>query len=253
MRAWGLLAARSRVGAEAATPPVAAPEVRPDQGHASARLAIGFGARDGRWFQELAARGGYHTLSDPLAGYVPGAGIEFLDLGLRHYQGDRGIILDHLSLVGIRSLSARNELVEPISWRLGGGLERYRTEPSDEKGTLVGMLWAGAGPSLALGERGVASLMAEASVAAGADCPDACFLAAGPALTVTWPATERWQLSLEGRYQLLLSDGLGDRYDVALGQTFALRPNLALKLDLLVEDDRNGAQTEWSSGLHWYF
>ena len=29
--------------------------------------------------------------------------------------------------------------------------------------------------------------------------------------------------------------------------------NLALKLDLLLEKDRGGPQTEWSTSLHWYF
>ena len=33
----------------------------------------------------------------------------------------------------------------------------------------------------------------------------------------------------------------------------ALRRNLALKVGLLLEDDRDGLQTEWASALHWYF
>ncbi len=86
--AWRLLAARSRIAVAASTPPVPEPAVRPDQGHGSARLALGLGARDGRFFQSLSVRPGYHALSDPAAGYVPGAEIDFLDLGLRHYEGD---------------------------------------------------------------------------------------------------------------------------------------------------------------------
>jgi hypothetical protein len=252
-RAWRLLLARSRLAAEPALPPVPEPAVRPDEGHESARVGIGVGARDGRLFQSLEARPGYHDLRDPPAGYPPGAEIGFLDLGLRHYQGDRTIVLDRLTLVSIRSLSPWTELGRPLSWRLGGGLERYRARPSDERGTLVGALWGGAGPSLALPGGGLASLMADAEAAAGTDCPDACFVALGPALSVLWPATDWWSLALEGRWQLMLSDDLGERYELGFGQTFALRRNLALRLDLLLEDGRGGLQTEWASALHWYF
>ena len=88
---------------------------------------------------------------------------------------------------------------------------------------------------------------------AGTDCPDACFLAVGPALTLVWPLADWWTLTLDGRFQLLVSDDLAARSDLSLGQTFALRRNLALKVGLLLEDDRDGLQTEWASALHWYF
>jgi hypothetical protein len=50
-----------------------------------------------------------------------------------------------------------------------------------------------------------------------------------------------------------VSDDAAARSGLALGQTFALRRNLALKVGLLLEDDRDGLQTEWSSALNWYF
>ena len=252
-RAWQLLAARSRIAVAASTPPVPEPAVRPDQGHGSARLAFGLGARDGRFFQSLSARPGYHTLSDPEAGYVPGAEIDFLDLELRHYAGDRGPILDKLTAVGIRSLSPRDELFKPISWQLGGGLERFRRDEHDEQGALVGALWGGAGPAMALGGQGLASLMGEAKVTAGPDCGDTCFVALGPAFSLIWPLTERWTVQLDSRLQALLGETITDRFDAGLGQTLALTANLALKLDLMLDKDRGGPQTEWSTSLHWYF
>ncbi len=251
--AWQLLAARSQIAVAASPPPVPEPAVRPDQGHGSARIGIGLGARDGRFFQSLSARPGYHTLSDPEGGYVPGAEIDFLDLELRHYAGDRGPTLNRLTVVGIRSLSARDELFRPVSWQLGGGLDRFRRDGHDEKGALVGALWGGAGPAVALGGRGLASLMGEAKVTAGPDCADTCFVALGPALTLIWPLTERWTVQLDSRVQALLGETVTDRFDAGLGQTLALTANLALKLDLLVEKDRGGPQTEWSTSLHWYF
>jgi hypothetical protein len=247
-----LMAARSRIAA-ASTPEVPEPAVRPDQGHGSARLAFGLGARDGRWFQALSLRPAYHALSDPAAGYVPGAEIDFLDLELRYYDGDRGPILDSLTVVGIRSIAPRNELFRPVSWELGGGFQRFRRDRHDEQGALVGTLWGGAGPAIGLAGGGLASLMATTNLFAGPDCSETCFAAFGPAFTLILPITERWTAQFECRLQALLGDEITDRFAAGLGQTLELTSNLALKLDLGVEKDRGGPQTEWSTSLHWYF
>ena len=247
-----LLAARSKVTAAADLRPVPEPATRPDQGHGSARLAAGVGARDGRFFQFLQARPAYHDLLDAERGYVRGAQIDFLDLALRHYQGDAGVTLDQLTVVGIRSLSPRNRLIEPISWQLGGGLQRYRESADDEKGTLVAALSGGAGLTFEIGDA-LLNVMAEAGAAAGTDCPDACFVALGPAASLIWPVTERWTAQLQTRSQLLLGDRVRGAYGAELGQNLALTPNLALRLDLLVENEGGGAQTEWATSLHWYF
>jgi hypothetical protein len=247
-----LLAARSQITAEADLDPVPSPSTRPDQGHGSARVAAGVGARDGRFFQFLQARPAYHDLLDAENGYVRGAQIDFLDLALRHYEGDAGITLDRLTVVGIRSLSPRNRLIKPISWQLGGGLQRYRESAGDEKGTLVAALTGGAGPTFEIGGA-LLNVMAEARAVAGTDCPDACFLALGPAATLIWPITERWTAQLQGGSQVLLGDRVRGAYGAALGQNLALSPNLALRLDLLVENEGGGAQTEWATSLHLYF
>jgi hypothetical protein len=248
-----LLAARSRIAAGADLGPVPEPATRPDQGHGSARLAAGLGARDGRFFQFLQARPAYHDLVDAESGYVRGAQIEFLDLALRHYAGDAGVTLDRLTVVGIRSLSPRNRLIAPISWQIGGGLERYRERAGDEKGTLVAALGGGAGPTFEIGGRALLSVMAEADAAAGTDCPDACFVALGPAASLIWPITERWTAQLQARGQVLLGDRVRGAYGAELGQNLALTPNLALRLNALVENEGGGAQAEWSTSLQWYF
>jgi hypothetical protein len=247
-----LLAARSRITAAAGLGPVPEPATRPDQGHGSARLAAGVGARDGRFFQFLQARPAYHGLLDAESGYVRGAQIDFLDLALRHYEGDAGVTLDRLTVVGIRSLSPRNRLIAPISWQLGGGLERYRESAGDEKGTLVAALSGGAGPTFEIGGA-LLNVMAEASAVAGTDCPDACFVALGPAASLIWPLTERWTAQLQLGGQLLLGDPVRGAYGAELGQNLALAPNLALRLDLLVENEGGGAQSEWATSLYWYF
>ena len=251
--AWRLLAARSQITGATTSAAVPEPSVRPDQGHESARAALGIGARDGRLFQSVGLRPGYHRLIDPEAGYLRGAEIDFLDLELRRYAGDFAPIVNSLTAVGIRSLSPRNELFKPLSWRLGGGLERFRADREDEKGELVAALWAGAGLTEDLGHGALGSLMLEADLGAGTDCPDSCFAALGPAFTLVWPATERWTFLLDAGVQLFISDQVEPGFDVGLRQSYALGRNFALELDLLVEDDGAGAQAEWSTSLLWYF
>jgi len=251
--AWRLLAARSRIVAAASFPAVPEPAVRPDQGHRSARATLGIGARDGRLFQTVRWRPGYHRLTDPDAGYLRGAEIDFLDLELRRYAGGRAPILDSLIAVDVRSLSPRNELFRPVSWRLGGGLERFRTHDGDEKGELVAALWGGAGPAGDLGEGALGSMMLEAKLGSGTECPDRCFAEFGPAFTLVWPATERWQVVVGAGGAFVVSDHVDGGFDVGLTQSYALGRNFALELDLLVEDDGAGAQAEWSTSLLWYF
>jgi hypothetical protein len=94
--------------------------------------------------------------------------------------------------------------------------------------------------------------MAEASLAAGTDCPDACFVALGPSASLIWPITDWWTAQVRGRSQLLFNDRVRARLGADLGQSLTLAPNLALELDLLIESYR-GTQSEWSTSLHWYF
>jgi hypothetical protein len=251
-RAWALLAARSRIATEALEVPIE-PPVRPDLGHGSARLGGGIGARDGRLFQSLSLRPGYHDLSDPQAGFVEGAEIDFLDVELRHYEDHGLLTLERLDLVRIRSFSPRSELIRPLSWQLGAGLDRFRAKGDDVIGSLVGTLSGGAGASFAIADHAMLTVLAEAELGAGDACFRNCFAAIGPAVILGWQMGERAHLLLEGREQLLLSEEVGDRYALHATQSLALGPNLALKVDLALEDDGASADLEWSSSLNWYF
>jgi len=252
-RAWRLLATRSRIDAQARFEPVPRPEVRPDQGHGSARLAAGFGAREGRLFGSLELRPAYHALIDPGDGFTEGAAIDFFDLELRYYEGDDAPTLEELTLVGIRSLSSGGHVRRPLSWRLEGGLNRFRAEGEGEKGALVGMLEGAAGPTFAPDDGVLVALMGEAELGIGGECFRTCFAALGPGLTVVWPVSEDWRLLADGKLQALFAEDVDARYRIGLAQSYALGRNLALQTGVALEDDGGGAQTEWSASLNWYF
>lgn len=118
---YQLLSARQKL-------PVSAPPVviepfatRPETGHASRRLGVGLGQRDGAAFVEFNARASYHDLLEPDAGYTPDAQIELLSLALRHYPQRGGLELDRLTLLDITSLPPFNTLTPRPAWRIHAG------------------------------------------------------------------------------------------------------------------------------------
>lgn len=107
---------------EHAAPPEPAP---PEAGHGTKMVSIAGGQRQAADFGELGWRFTYHDVLDPITGFLPGAGIEGLDLRLRSTESEEAK-LEQLDVVEIRSLSPRGTFVKPISWFVHGGLERAR-------------------------------------------------------------------------------------------------------------------------------
>ena len=106
--------------------PVPEPEP-PESGHRTQMVRLGGGLDEDRAFGELGWRLTYHDVLDPITGFLPGAGIEGLDLRLR--STDSGPLeLEQLDLVHIRSLSPRDAFVKPVSWYVHAGWERARAD-----------------------------------------------------------------------------------------------------------------------------
>nr|WP_234035962.1 DUF4105 domain-containing protein [Pseudomonas mendocina] len=121
----------------------------PEEGHESRTWQLAGGSRDDRAFAEYGLRMAYHDLSDNLDGFPLGAQIEILQLKLRQYENNHWQ-LQRLDLANIRSLTPRNALLQPLSWQIGGGLERVLGEAGDTP--LVGHISGGGGYSWQLSE-----------------------------------------------------------------------------------------------------
>ena len=252
-RALAILRARSIIDAAADLPSIQTPKTRPDEGHDSARAGVGFGVRDGRPFASFKLRPAYHDELDPSGGYVAGAAIDFLAFDLRHYRGGDAVTLDSFTAVGIRSMSPRNALIEPVSWHLNAGLERMRVKNTDEEGALIAAFEGGAGLSSSLGNGDIWSATLDIGLTGGEDCDRTCSFNTGPALSLVWPMTDHATILAGARYQLRFGERTRDRYAFRLGQGLGIARNLAIKLEARLEDEGSGAEQEFLTSLDWYF
>lgn len=250
-RSLALLRARSRIADAEPTPNVPAPEVRPDQGHHSARLAAGFGMTGDRAFTEVALRPAYHDLLDPVGGYVPGAAIDFLDIHVRWY--DRvAPSLETATLIGVESLTPRDELFRALSWRVRFGVDRFREEPS-QPGDIVGSASGGAGPSWAVSEGARVYGLVDGAVLADGHWPQGRLFTVGPSFGLLWSVAPWWTVRTEGRWALLFEDGARDTFQAAVQQGFALGRDFSLRLSIGLRNDGDDTYGEWSTLLSWYF
>lgn len=243
-----LLVTRSRLDvATAPMPPT--PAVRPDQGHRSGRVSVTLGRENGETFQELELRPAYHDLLDPEPGYNRGAEIEFGGIRVRHRERDGETRLENLDLINITSISPRDELLKPLSWKVAFGFGRQRLAPGVEP--LVFHLRGGAGYAAQAAHDVLWYGMIEAALDVHDRLESSYALGAGPALGMLTDISDRWRVQIEGR---ALRYGLGDehsRTELALNQRFTLSNSQALRVDWLRR--REFDQTTREAVFSWNF
>lgn len=251
-RSLALLRARAAIEAPGPVPPVPEPEVRPDQGHGSARASLGYGRLDDRDFLQLGLRPSYHDLLDPQPGFLPGAEVVFFDLVLRYYEDSSLLNLESLTVVQVESISPRNRFFEPLSWRFDIGVNRYRRSGKAE-GDLVGTLGGGAGFSYGLWDGAVISALGNLRLEGAPDLPDDVLVGVGPSLGLLYMPTDWWSLNLHGTYEVALNRATEDYVRVGLDQSFALGGPFALRLEASYRGDADDPFAELIGSLQVYF
>ncbi len=250
MLARELLVARSTVPVSSQAPQITPPP-RPDEGHASSRLALGAGRRAGRDFAELHVRPTYHDVLDDDAGYVRGAQIEFFDIRLRRYGADRPR-LESFTPVDIFSVAPRDEFFQPRSWRVSGGWQRSFVR--DGKEVMIPGIDGGAGSAWSSERRDVlAYAMAETGLRVHHELDGGYSFGAGARLGALIDASARWRIHA---YASGLNDFLGEAdrpRRLGLMQRFALTRDVALRLDLSAAREGNRRFGDGALSLLLYF
>ena len=250
-----LLLERSRLDVEASDPPVPVPEVRPDQGHGTSRVALGGGRRDGANFVELRARIAYHDLMDPEGGYARGAQIEFLDFAVRDYGNGIGARLEELKPVNIISISPRNEFFQPLSWKIDVGWARRRITDGTEP--LVFGIHGGPGlawtvPDSIQGNTIVYAFL-ESTAQIDKRLGSSYALGVGPNLGVLTDFSARWRAEAYISGQRYFAGDIDTAWITGLRQRYTLATDWALRFDLSHEHQENQSWNTVLLSLHHYF
>ncbi|NWE40213.1 DUF4105 domain-containing protein [Pseudomonas yamanorum] len=196
----------------------------PEDGHESRTWQAGIGTRGDKAFGEYGLRMAYHDLNDNAEGFPLGAQIEILQMKLRQYEGNHWQ-LQQLDLATIRSLTPRNELLQPWSWQVTGGLERVPGKHDDE--TLVSHVNGGAGSTWQLRDDMLGFALGTVRVEHNSDFGEAISPAAGFNTGVLW-RNPLGNLSLEAKGDFFTNGEV--RRSISLNQQWELSRNLGLRL-----------------------
>lgn len=123
-----LLNARSQQEVKNIWPDIVIPQVKPEQGHKSGRLAVGYERNTIKNESQdkllLKVRPAYHDLLDPAQGFPVGAQINFLDFIFAYNMDSDEVDVDQVTIIDILSLTPSHDLFDPVSWRVDFGYER---------------------------------------------------------------------------------------------------------------------------------
>ena len=219
----------------------------PENGHESRTWQAGIGTRGDKAFAEYGLRMAYHDLNDNAEGFPLGAQIEILQMKVRQYEGNRWQ-LQQLDLATIRSLTPRNELLQPLSWQVTGGLERVPGKHDDE--TLVSHVNGGAGGTWQLGDDLLGFALGTVRVEHNNDFAEFISPAAGFNTGLLWK-NPLGNLSLEARGDYFTNGEV--RRSLSLNQQWELSRNLGLRLSAQREFSHlASAENEVMLELKWY-
>ena len=196
----------------------------PENGHESRTWQAGIGTRGDKAFAEYGLRMAYHDLNDNAEGFPLGAQIEILQMKLRQYEGNNWQ-LQQLDLATIRSLTPRNELLQPLSWQVTGGLERVPGKHDDE--TLVSHVNGGAGGTWQLHDDMLGFALGTVRVEHNNDFSEFISPAAGFNTGVLWK-NPLGNLSLEAKGDFFTNGEV--RRSISLNQQWEVSRNLGVRL-----------------------
>lgn len=219
----------------------------PEDGHQSRTWQLGVGTREDRAFAEYGLRMAYHDLNDNAYGFPLGAQIEILQLKLRQYESNDWQV-QRFDLATIRSLTPRNDLLQPWSWQVSGGLERVLGKHDDE--VLVSHVNGGAGGTWQLADDMLGFALGTVRVEHNNDFAQFIAPAAGFNTGLLW-RNPLGTLSVEAKGDYFTNGEV--RRSLSLNQQWELSRDLGLRLSAKREFSQlASAQNEVMLELKWY-
>lgn len=251
-RSYEILQARSGIKADANLSPTPKPPTRDDEGHATGRAGIKIGqAKHHQLTQnyvDIDIRPAYHDLTDIPDGYPQGTQLKFLDTSLRVWLDEQDVKLQHLTLIDINSISARDDFFSPVSWKVALGASRQITST---QAPLVPYIKGGSGMAYNLAG-GYAFGYLQGFIEAHRDLAKGYNI--GPGIELGWVRqTANAQTLLTIDYEHILKGESKERYTAKFTQGFSLNAASQVLLNMERHKQNNHNSTAFNVEYRHYF
>ncbi|MCB0345041.1 MAG: DUF4105 domain-containing protein [Bdellovibrionales bacterium] len=226
------------------------PKVRPDQGHYSSRVALEYGNENSTNYLGFVWRPAYHDLYDMPGGYLPASSLTFAETEFRYETAKDELRLESVNVIELESYSARSQLVEPWSWKIGGGIRRYYFDSEDKSLIIDG--GGGLGVSYELPANMQLAVLLDSQLLYGGRFENNFELGLGASAALLADILpEKWRLGLvgESNYLVLGTDQL--TFSVKLVQTVSISKSHALRVELGRLEELGRPVN--SAGLQWIY
>lgn len=248
-----LLTRRSEIKDTEPLPAAPKPATRPDQGHLSSRILLGYGELAGQGFTQFTWRPAYHDLLDNDQGHVAGSQINFLDVVLRKYNAENATQLERLTLINIFSITPTNRFFHALSWHFSTGFERLNIDPDPLKRNLTYTVNGGAGYTARLSPDLRVYGMLDASAIIHHEYTNSLAIGLGARTGMLWQITPWWKLHLEGKAVSMQYHADRILQSVQIGQSMALGRNNALRLNWTRAGEKDHLSSEILLSWNHYY
>jgi len=248
-----LLKERSQLNVKAIWPDIKEPDFKPELGHRSGRMAIGYrrssvGDED-KDYAMLKVRPAYHDLLDPAKGFPVGAQINFLDFTFAYNTDEHEGDLERLTIIDILSLTPMHDLFDPLSWRVDFGYEK-RSITGKEINIL--QVSPGFGKTKTLFEEALGYALLNSTLEYSPDYEDDYSLGVGVQAGMLLTAN-KYSVMLELKSTRMFSGQKDTRFTALLGFAQHLSTNLSLRVTVDREKMYEQYANNYQLSLNWYF
>lgn len=247
-RFHGILRARSKLGPRADDEFIMTPPSPPEVGHSASMVTPGVGISNGELYLRLGGRVAYHELLDNDAGYTPGAQILFLNSEVRWDPDQDDVELEFADIVHVESISPRNDLFLPVSWRARLGFTQMDMQEGQDD--LIFSAQTGGGGAWSPSRKHLVFAMLEAEVHLGDRYSS--FVAGGPGASIGWMYTvsPRWKCLVRARTAWIY-EGTSDWWRVETGAASDIRLWRDVSARLSYEYTRNDDYDIHEGSVAW--
>jgi hypothetical protein len=255
-RAIDLLSQRSQLNSGNSFPPIVPPSISDDQGHPSNQLYLALGqqakttaTREPQQYIDTELRLAYHHFLDPLDGYQPGSTLEMGRFRFR-FSDQQGIQLQNASILNIESFSPRNPMMNPWSWRVQTGFDRFLAPRSAMFATVNG----GGGITYPVGRTGLLYALAALDLRASPLFKQQHGLSLGPEIGLLF-SQSGYRLQLEYGYLAGVTDKEADRQfgEIQFTNTITASSQIGIQWRYEASGLYQHGYHEANLGYHWYF